>query len=1180
MALSFTLRSIVNNSGSADTLATAPFVPTSNSLLVVVATGVLPGGRAAAPTLGYSTIGGLVAPFTNRLDVFRTNGATSMCAIWTASVGTVPPDEQMTITVDYNATSLNTTGGHALTVFEFYGHATSSFIVQTFEDGGTTGRPGAYSGTLGLAPASANTVITGAAADAATTSDVAIGSGWTGAQEVNVGNGTVLVQSRGGTVSSNVAMADFSPTGSLSWVIGGVEIKAAPVTAALTFDSTDTDVTSIASGNTYTFPLTVAAASESGAERLLWVGCIGGSDATISAVSIDAVPATFITQYLGASTVSSYFSYLSVWRIPGTAATSISVVATYSGTAKASVSAYCACYKMTGCGTLFAARAARVNDPTLTCPTSASGAAAAALLTFTGVSLTTAWSGLTENFDNVRALGDDVFSGAAASNVTASGGRTITANLTPNQTGLDDSTTAISLCFNVTTAAAAYTISALPGAYTISGRTTGTVRGKRTTTAPSSYAVSGQTATMKHGYWMRTPLAVAAPPVASVSSVAWGTGRIATVIPAPASLTATTLNPLDKKDANVVLSNGNLTVTGTGSANNWARSTTTQTGRRYVEFTITTNTNSVVGIGDLSSLNYPGDDAGSFGLFSNGYGSIAGTFPNWSTPFTSGDVVGMAVDFDAKKVWFRKNGGNWNGNASYNPATATGGFSTSLYTGTPHYVLVSGDLNSVTTINFGATAFAAAAPAGFAAWDSGLSGSLLLAGVFIGANIPVTVPEVIAPAGWTELATSPLRVDDGSSFRADYHLYWKRAALEGSEYSFSHIAGGDTAAVMVAFSAASGSGDPIDAASKNAGTGSPSLLTGITTTVDNTKLVYFGNDWVTSAASTPPTGFTEHYDELLTVATKPQATAAATGDLTALNGNGGNPNYAWGAWLLALEPVAAGAIYTMSGQSVVLNRTGASAGSGTITTTAGSYAVSGQTATPKRGLKTVATPSSYALTGQQVSLRRPGRVQALQGSYLVSGQTATPKYGKRVQTTTASYLINPDSVVAGNALIILPGSYATSGRVANLVYVAGAGGGVAVSTTGNQMTASTANVGVTISGGIAVILGGNAIAAQTSASEIITSGGISVTLTGTALAATASVGTATVSLPKVVQPTANAATASVGTATVNAIASVSVTVTGNGMQTYVGTATVGVVAGVSGRQKAGEMFEIGRWMGH
>jgi hypothetical protein len=186
----------------------------------------------------------------------------------------------------------------------------------------------------------------------------------------------------------------------------------------------------------------------------------------------------------------------------------------------------------------------------------------------------------------------------------------------------------------------------------------------------------------------------------------------------------TTLNPSDKKNVNVVLSGGNLTVTGTDTGgNNWVRSTTAQTGQRYIEFTTTTVANTIFGIADASGITtYPGNDAKSFGLFSNGFGSINGTFPDWGggTPYNtyaSGNVVGMAVDLTAKLVWFRIGGGNWNGSAGNSPSTATGGISISAYTGTTHYVVVSGDNTCVTTVNFGATAFAASAPSGFLSWD-------------------------------------------------------------------------------------------------------------------------------------------------------------------------------------------------------------------------------------------------------------------------------------------------------------------------------------------------------------------------------------------------------------------------------------------------------------------------------
>src|SRR6478736_1940894 len=179
----------------------------------------------------------------------------------------------------------------------------------------------------------------------------------------------------------------------------------------------------------------------------------------------------------------------------------------------------------------------------------------------------------------------------------------------------------------------------------------------------------------------------------------------------------TTFNPLDKKDSNVALSNGNLTVTGNGAANNWARSIRPRSGKRYVEFTITTVANTIVGISDGSPIaSYPGIDATSFGLFSNGAGSINNTFPSWGPAYTTGDVVGMAVDFTAKLVWYRKNGGAWNG-TSGDPTAGTGGNSISAYTGTTHYVVASEDVGGVLIGNFGATAFQTAAPTGYLAWD-------------------------------------------------------------------------------------------------------------------------------------------------------------------------------------------------------------------------------------------------------------------------------------------------------------------------------------------------------------------------------------------------------------------------------------------------------------------------------
>ena len=204
-----------------------------------------------------------------------------------------------------------------------------------------------------------------------------------------------------------------------------------------------------------------------------------------------------------------------------------------------------------------------------------------------------------------------------------------------------------------------------------------------------------------------------------ITSAVGMSSAVGQVTAAGATSGLTTLNPLDKKSDLVVLSNGNLTATGTDTGgNNWVRSTSAKTGKRYVEFTATTVANSVFGIADLSAMTFPGANAKSFGLFYHGFGSINGTFPDWLTAYASGNVVGMAVDLTAGLVWWRTGAGNWNGSGTANPATGAGGFSIAAYTGTPHHIIVSGDNGHVATVNFGATAFANAAPSGFVAWDA------------------------------------------------------------------------------------------------------------------------------------------------------------------------------------------------------------------------------------------------------------------------------------------------------------------------------------------------------------------------------------------------------------------------------------------------------------------------------
>lgn len=99
--------------------------------------------------------------------------------------------------------------------------------------------------------------------------------------------------------------------------------------------------------------------------------------------------------------------------------------------------------------------------------------------------------------------------------------------------------------------------------------------------------------------------------------------------------------------------------------------------------------------------------------------AIVHTIPNWPTSGLNG-VVGVAVKNN--QIWFRVNGGKWNGNASANPVTNVGGFS---LTATPLYwPSAAVNFNASSTgpatadINTGPM-FAYAIPAGFTSWYSG-----------------------------------------------------------------------------------------------------------------------------------------------------------------------------------------------------------------------------------------------------------------------------------------------------------------------------------------------------------------------------------------------------------------------------------------------------------------------------
>jgi hypothetical protein len=183
----------------------------------------------------------------------------------------------------------------------------------------------------------------------------------------------------------------------------------------------------------------------------------------------------------------------------------------------------------------------------------------------------------------------------------------------------------------------------------------------------------------------------------------------------------------------VTLSGGNLVATNTGTTSvdqgaHVAAAGGKSSGKYYFEATFTTVMGSVgqgvdygAGVGTPSStytgMGFSGGVTGGM-VYKTGSvymnGSNQGSFLLGTR--VSGDVIGIAVDLDNRKLWFRvAPSGNWNASGTANPATNTGGFTLSAGTMVPFATFggASGLANNVITANFGASAFTGAVPAGF-----------------------------------------------------------------------------------------------------------------------------------------------------------------------------------------------------------------------------------------------------------------------------------------------------------------------------------------------------------------------------------------------------------------------------------------------------------------------------------
>ena len=140
-----------------------------------------------------------------------------------------------------------------------------------------------------------------------------------------------------------------------------------------------------------------------------------------------------------------------------------------------------------------------------------------------------------------------------------------------------------------------------------------------------------------------------------------------------------TWNPDDKSDR-ISLSNGDLTVTQTGSDEHSGLRAidSADSGKWYWEvyinrdYSLPPSNIIYVGIGNSSQdlNNYIGSSANSY-CYQGNYGRkyFDGNGVSYGDTYTEGDIIGIALDLDARKIWWSKNG-VWQ--AGGNPATGTG----------------------------------------------------------------------------------------------------------------------------------------------------------------------------------------------------------------------------------------------------------------------------------------------------------------------------------------------------------------------------------------------------------------------------------------------------------------------------------------------------------------------------
>ena len=178
-------------------------------------------------------------------------------------------------------------------------------------------------------------------------------------------------------------------------------------------------------------------------------------------------------------------------------------------------------------------------------------------------------------------------------------------------------------------------------------------------------------------------------------------------------------------------SNGNNTwacsgCTGPNNTSNTRGTQSRASGQYYFEMTVTDDSNTCCYQGGLSTAALGANDA--LGDNTNngvGYGVAGAVQINNVTittiaTYTNANVIGVAVDLSAHRIWFRVGTGNWNNNATFSPVVGSqsGGIDISgISSGTLFPGISTFGGNGTTILNTGGSAFTGTLPTGYLKWN-------------------------------------------------------------------------------------------------------------------------------------------------------------------------------------------------------------------------------------------------------------------------------------------------------------------------------------------------------------------------------------------------------------------------------------------------------------------------------